>query len=78
VHWECRQWQHNVALSGSIPLQPAVQQGLRVEFSWYRYRAGIPWTLVDTSSFADKTLLSTLTSMRHTSSLAFARPSFTW
>jgi hypothetical protein len=24
VHWECRQWQHNVALSGSIPLQPAL------------------------------------------------------
>jgi hypothetical protein len=23
VHRECRQWQHNVALNGSIPLQPA-------------------------------------------------------
>jgi len=23
VHRECCQWQHNVALSGSIPLQPA-------------------------------------------------------
>jgi hypothetical protein len=23
VHRECRQWQHNVELSGSIPLQPA-------------------------------------------------------
>jgi hypothetical protein len=23
VHRECRQWQHNVALSGSIPLPPA-------------------------------------------------------
>jgi hypothetical protein len=22
VHWECCQWQHNVALSGSISLQP--------------------------------------------------------
>jgi hypothetical protein len=25
VHRECRQWQHNVALSGCIPLQPATR-----------------------------------------------------
>ncbi len=42
--------------------QPKVQQRLRVEYSWCRYRAGIPWVLVDTSSFADETLLSTLRS----------------
>jgi hypothetical protein len=41
-------------------VNPEVQQRLRVECSWCRYRAGIPWTVVDTSSFADKTLLTTL------------------
>jgi hypothetical protein len=27
VHRECRQWQHNVAFSGSIPLQPGKNVG---------------------------------------------------
>jgi hypothetical protein len=31
VHLECRQWQHNIAFSGSIPLQPALSNpGLSV------------------------------------------------
>jgi hypothetical protein len=45
-------------------VNPEVQQRLKVEYSWCRYRAEIPWTVVDTSSFADKTLLSTLEFMR--------------
>ncbi len=35
VHRECRQWQHNVALSGRIPMQPAElpQSSCRCEIS---------------------------------------------
>ncbi len=42
---------------------PEVRQRLKVERVWCRDRAGIPWSLVDTSKFS-KDLLSTLLFMR--------------